>query len=247
MMEDEMIKKEDWGFTNPILSNLYGKPPLVWRDADVHLVVYETDIENIEKVIPEPLKANSNKVFCWQSQFELGTTQGFFKETALYVQVEYKGMKGEYEPFLYVGSHIPLTGGREIWGYQKKMAQIEIYSDMEAVVARTSRLGHEIIKAVVVPTYEAELEEIPWNPDGLFSVKYIPSAEENGEPLRELVLTEYKATVVDKKFFGGRASIKFEYSAIDPTYLLEPTKIIGGFYGKLDVRLAMGKIVYNYK
>ena len=57
-----MLKREDWGFTNPVVSDLYGKPPLVWKDRDIHLVVYETDLENIKKVIPEPLEARTNKV-----------------------------------------------------------------------------------------------------------------------------------------------------------------------------------------
>ena len=58
-----MLKQEEWGFTNPVVSDLYGKPPLVWKDMDIHLVVYETDIENIEKVIPEPHAARTNKLF----------------------------------------------------------------------------------------------------------------------------------------------------------------------------------------
>lgn len=103
-----------------VVSDLYGKPPLVWKDMDIHLVVYETDMENIEKVIPEPLKARTNKVIIWHSHFDLGTTQGAFSETAVYVQVKYNGIEGDYEPFLYVDNHLPLTGGREIWGLSEK-------------------------------------------------------------------------------------------------------------------------------
>jgi len=242
-----MIPKEDWGFTNPVVSDLYGSPPLVWRDMDVHLVVYETDIANVEKVIPEPLKAASNKVIVWHSQFVLGTTQGAFKETAIYVQVEYDGIKGDYEPFLYVNNHLPLTAGREIWGYQKKMADIAITPDMEAVRAETTRLNHQIIKALVVPRYNASMDEVPWSPDGVFSLKYIPSAEEGGEPVRELVLTEGKFTAQEGKFFGGPASVSFERSEIDPTYILEPKKVLGGFFGKGDLYLPFGRIVHNYK
>ena len=222
-----MLKQEEWGFTNPVVSDLYGKPPLVWKDMDIHLVVYETDIENIEKVIPEPLEARTNKVFVWQSHFDLGTTQGAFSETAIYVQVKYKDYEADYEPFLYVDSHLPLTAGREIWGYQKKMA--------------------EIVKALVVPRYIADMNEIPWSRDGVFSLKYIPSAEENGEPLRQLVLTPGEFTAQEGKFFGGPASVTFERSEIDPTYLLEPKKIIGGYYGKGDLYLPFGKIVCDYK
>lgn len=242
-----MIKKEDWGFTNPIVSDLYGKPPLVWKDMDIHLVVYETDIENIRRVVPEPLNVRSNIVIVWHSKFLLGTTQGAFSETAIYVQVEYNGLEGDYEPFLYVNNHLPLTAGREIWGYQKKMAEIEIVPEMEAVRAQTNRLGHQIIKALVVPRYEASMNEIPWSRDGVFSLKYIPSAEAEGTPVRELVLTEGKFTAAEGKFFGGPASVTFERSEIDPTYILEPKKVIGGFSGKGDLYLPFGKIVCDYK
>ncbi|NIN65682.1 MAG: hypothetical protein GTO63_13510, partial [Anaerolineae bacterium] len=46
------MKVEEWGYTNPLVSYLYGKPPLVWRDMRVQLVVYETDIENVRRVVP---------------------------------------------------------------------------------------------------------------------------------------------------------------------------------------------------
>ncbi len=242
-----MIKKEDWGFTNPVVSDLYGKPPLVWKDMDIHLVVYETDLENVERVIPEPLRARTNKVIVWHSKFDLGTTQGAFSETAVYVQVEHNGIEGDYEPFLYVDSHLPLTAGREIWGYQKKLAQIEIVHEMEAVRAQTNRLGHQIIKALVVPRYVAEMDEVPWSSGGVFSLKYIPSAEEDGEPVRQLILTAGEFTAHEGKFFGGPASVTFERSEIDPTYILEPKKILGGFFGKGNLFLPFGRIVEDYQ
>lgn len=241
------MQPKNWPFTNPIVSNLYGKPPLVWKDMRVQLVVYETDIENIKKVIPDPLEPRTNKVITWISEFELGTTQGAFKESAIYVQVKYKDYEGDYEPFLYVNSSLPLTAGREIWGYQKKMADISLVHDQEAVVGKVTRLDHQIIKCTTISEYVADMAEIPWSRDGVFSLKYIPSAEEGGEPLRELVLTEGKFTAQQGKFFGGRASVIFERTEIDPTYLLEPKKILGGFFGQGELYLPFGKIVHDYK
>jgi acetoacetate decarboxylase len=238
---------KNWPFTNPIVSNLYGKPPLVWKDMRIQLVVYETDIENVKRLIPDPLEARTNKVITWISEFELGTTQGAFKESAIYVQVKYKDFEGDYEPFLYVNSSLPLTAGREIWGYQKKMAEISLVHDQEAVVGKVTRLDHQIIKCITIPEYVADMAEIPWSRDGVFSLKYIPSAEEGGEPLRELVLTEGKFTAQQGKFFGGRASVNFERTEIDPTYILEPTNILGGFSGQGDLYLPFGRIIHDYK
>jgi acetoacetate decarboxylase len=241
------MKLEEWGYTNPVVSYLYGKPPLVWKDMDIALIVYETDIKNVRRVTPEPMEPRTNLIIVWTSQFELGTTQGGFKETAIYVQVTYNGVEGDYEPFLYVNSPLPLTGGREIWGYQKKMAEIELIHDQEAVRAETTRLGHQIVKGLVVPERNATMAEIPWSSGGVFSLKYIPSAEEGGEPFRQLILTPGEFTAHEGKFFGGRASIRYERSEIDPTYLLEPKKILGGFFGKGDLFLPLAKIVHEYK
>jgi acetoacetate decarboxylase len=140
-----MMKSDEWGYTNPVVSYLYGRPPLVWKDMRVLLVVYETDIENVRRVTPEPMEPRTNIVIAWVSEFELGTTQGGFKEAAIYVQVKHKDVEGDYEPFLYVNSHLPLTGGREIWGFQKKMAEIGLYHEYEAVRGQVGASNHKNI------------------------------------------------------------------------------------------------------
>lgn len=240
------MELEKWGYTNPIVSYLYGKPPLVWKNMRVLLVVYETDIANIRPLVPPPMEVRTNTVIVWTSEFELGTTQGAFKETAIYVQVTHNGVEGDYEPFLYVNSHLPLTGGREIWGFQKKMADIELVHEHEAVRGQTNRLGHQIVKALAVPEYQAKMDEIPWSEGGVYSVKYIPSAEEDGKSFGQLVLTPGQFTTQEKLFFGGRGSVTFERSEIDPTYLLEPKHAIRGYFGQGDLYLPHGKIVHEY-
>ncbi len=241
------MKVEEWGYTNPVVSPLYGKPPLVWKDMRVQLVVYETDLENIRRVIPEPLEPRTNRVITWVSEFQLGTTQGAFAEAAIYVQVKYAGYEGDYEPFLYINNHLPLTGGREIWGYQKKMAEIGLHHEYEAVRGQVNRLGHQILKTLVVPETIASMSEIPWSPDGVFSLKYIPGAEEGEPALRQLILTEGRFTAHEGKFFGGRGSVTYERSEIDPTYLLAPKRIEAGFFGEGDLFLPLGKIVHRYE
>ena len=241
-----MLKVENWPYTNPVVSQLYGRPPLVWKDMTVQLVVYETDIDNVARMIPEPLEPRTNIVITWVSEFKFGTTQGAFAEAAIYVQVRYKDYEGDYEPFLYINNHLPLTGGREIWGFQKKMADVGIFYEYEAVRGQVNRLNHQILKTLVVPEEVTGMEAVPWSRDGVFSLKYIPGAEEGEPPLRQLVLTEGKFTAQEGKFFKGRGSVVYERSEIDPTYLLEPKRIIAGFHGMGDLYLPLGKIVHRY-
>ena len=82
--------------------------------------------------------AATNLVITWVSEFTLGTTQGAFAEAAIYVQVKYRDYEGDYEPFLYINNHLPLTGGREIWGFQKKMADVGLFMSTRPCAARST-------------------------------------------------------------------------------------------------------------
>lgn len=238
------LPPEKWGFSNPIIAPLYPPPPIRWIGMKAQLVLYETAKENISQVIPEPLEPNGNKVIAWVSYCDF-STQGAFHEAALYVQVKYGKYSGLYEPFLYVDSEEPLTGGREIWGYQKKLAKISLTAERETVKGEVERVGTKIMRTLSIVERPAKLEELPFGPG--FSLKNIPSAEEGEKPLRQLVFVDGgDLTPRPGQFFGGRGSINFEKSEIDPLYKLEPTKVIAGYYGIFDASLPYGKIIHRY-
>lgn len=236
-------KVSEWGYTNPIIAPLYVEPPIYWVGARVQLVVYETELERIQAVIPEPLEPIDNKVIAWVSDLPLGT-QGPGGEACLYVRVRFGNYEGTYEPFLYVSHEIPLCAGREIWGYCKKLANISLTWDKEIIRGEVERRGTKIITLLTTADYPASLDEVPLGP--VFSLKYIPGAAKDEPPIRQLVYTKAELTARPGHFFKGMGSVAFERSEIDPTYLLEPTKVIAGYYGICDMVLPHGEIVYRY-
>lgn len=238
-----MLKVKDWGYSNPIIAPLYCEPPIYWVDVRVQLVVYETKIENVERVLPEPLEPPGNKVIAWVSELPF-TTQGNYNEAAIYVQARYQDYVGTYEPFLYVNTEIPLAGGREIWGFCKKLANISVVFDREIMVGTVERQGTEIIKCLTTCEGPAEMDEIPLGP--VFSLKVIPGAAKDEPTLRQLVFTRAELTPKAGKLFKGMGSVRLERSEIDPTYLLEPERILTGYYGIFDMMLPHGEIVHRY-
>lgn len=238
------LKVNEWGFSNPVYSPLYPAPPLYWVDFQVQMILYETNIANIEKLLPYPLEPNGNQVITWISD-EPFTNQGSAQEAAIYVQARYKDFVGVYEPFLYVSTEIPLAGGREIWGYCKKLANISLHFEKEQVRGEVERVRTKIMKCLCIREVPAKLDELPFGP--VFSVKVIPGAAEDEPPLRQLVLTEGKLTAKEGMFFKGKGSVDYEKSEIDPTYILEPERVIAGYYGVLSMVLPYGKIIYRYE
>ena len=242
---NKMIPVEKWGYSLPITAPLYKEPPEIWYGARVQCVVYETKEERVREVVPEPLEPVNNTVIAWVSDNPL-TNVGPFHEAAVYVTCKFKKIVAVYEPFLYVDQEVPFANGREIWGYCKKLANISLRLEKEIVIGEVERVGTKIMTLLSTNDKPAKLEDIPWTEDGIFSIKYIPSAEAGKPPLRQLILTKADLKARPGAFFGGVGSIRFERSEIDPLYRLEPVKIIGGFYGICDMNLPLGKIVHNY-
>lgn len=237
------LSPEKWGYSNPIIAPLYPEPPIYWPRCEVQLVLYETKEENVREVIPQPLEPNGNEVIAWVSNFPM-STQGAFHEAALYVQVKYGDHEGVYEPFLYVTNEVPLTAGREIWGFQKKLANIRLILEREQVKGTVERAGVKIMTTISTLERPARTDKLPFGP--IFSLKNIPPAEEGEKPLRQLILTEGELSPRPDQVFEGRGSINFERSEIDPLYKLEPTRVIAGFYGIFDAQLPLGKIIHTY-
>jgi len=48
-------------------------------------------------------------------------------------------------------------------------------------------------------------------------------------------------------FYKGKGSVDYERSEIDPTYILEPKRVIAGYYGIMSFVLPYGKIIYRYE
>ncbi len=239
------MKVEQMGYTNPVIAPLYSKPPLIWRDTQVVLVLYEANLERIRSVLPEPMEPWGNKVIAWVSWTPIGT-QGACGEACIYVQAKFKNYVGTYEPYLYVTTEIPLAAGREIWGFCKKLANINVRLDKEIARGEVERVGTKILTIQTTIDEPANFSDLPWGDAGVFSLKNIPAAEEGEPALRQLVLTAGTVDALPGKFFKGRGSIAFEHPDIDPLHILQPERVIAGYYGIIEMNLPLGKIVHRY-
>ena len=82
-------------------------------------VTYETDIELLRAIVPEPLEVVEPLV-----QFEFirmpdSTGFGDYTESGQVIPVRFKGKMGSYTHAMYLDDLAPIAAGREIWGYPK--------------------------------------------------------------------------------------------------------------------------------
>ncbi len=105
----------------------------------------------------------------------LDTTIGPYREVVVLISAEREGTPGMFCPLIYVDSDAALCAGREIWGFPKKLADIEFEQEGDEVRARLVRAGIELlslsgsIEERVDPTAFAALGALP-----IYNRKLIP-------------------------------------------------------------------------
>ncbi|MBS1843304.1 MAG: acetoacetate decarboxylase family protein [Actinobacteria bacterium] len=249
-------------YSQPIGSGgAYGPPPYLYRDVEDCFVVYEAaDPAAVESLLPPGVKLADETPVCiaW-ARWVPFSSFGQYHESYIMVRVNFEGETYLYQPFILVDNEIPLTAGREIWGYAKKLAVFErnwgggeVPFGEQLVYTVQRPKGQPIMTVTMVADRLAsprELENLP----GL-STKIIPAAEPGRRPsVAELVRIDLESAALhraqdgSRRLFAGRGSLSIPtVSTVDPWHLLAPKRIIQCYFGVFDFDLPLGRVVHDY-
>ncbi|MBW1708612.1 MAG: acetoacetate decarboxylase family protein, partial [Deltaproteobacteria bacterium] len=147
-----------------------------YRNVEAIGITYETDEEAAMNILPEglelPTPAVATILLIQYTENELGP----YEEVILGLPCLLDGKARFYIPYIVVNTLAPLAAGREIWGYPKKMADINITSEEDMIIGTVERPeGNRIVTIGFRPGAEKEWEA-PEEGGGL-SLRVIPSPE----------------------------------------------------------------------
>ena len=116
-------------------------------DAEILTLVWETTPEAIERLLPPPLKpAEKPLVLAFVADYPSTNFSLPYKESALLVRASFEGKEGFYCLAMPVTNDMAMAGGREIWGYPKKLANIALQREGDTVEGWTERHGIQFMK-----------------------------------------------------------------------------------------------------
>ena len=237
----------------------YGPPPYIYRGVEDIFIAYEADPEGVDALLPPGVTAADEVPTCiaWGRWIPFSTF-GPYHEAYVMVRASFEGQTFLYQPFIFTDNEIPLVAGREIWGFAKKLAVMkrsqgggaEPFGEQMLFTVERPR-GHRIMTmsfvcdALMDP---AELEDLP-----VLSTRVIPNSEAGRPPsVAELVRLDVEAPIHQSadgtpKLWTGRSSVTMDArSAADPWHLLQPTRIVQGWFGVFDFDLYHGKVIHDY-
>ena len=126
-------------YSMPADAAAYQSPPFYYRNTRSISVAFETDTEAALQALPAPL-AIAEPATAVLSFYEYPwTTFGPYNEAILSLLVEHKGRPMSYIMHIAVTTEPPMLAGREIWGFPKKLAQIEFKSEKDMVYGTLER------------------------------------------------------------------------------------------------------------
>ena len=233
-------------FAMPLTNPAYPIGPYRFVDREYLIITYRTDPQKLREVVPEPLQVDESLVKYEFIRMPDSTGFGDYTESGQVIPVSFKGRKGGYTHCMFLNDHPPIAGGRELWGFPKKLAEPKLKAEIDTLVGElyfgplriaVGTMGYKH-KAADLTAVKATLEA----PN--FLLKIIPHVD--GKP-RICEIVEYRLIDIDLKgAWTGPAELTLHSHALAPLAELPVQEIVSGLHILADLTLDLGKVVHDY-
>jgi len=230
--------------------------------AEMLTALFRTDPTVIEAVLPRPLSPPDEPLgLAFVARYPDTNFGVSYSEGALFVRAVYKGEPGWYCLAMPVDNDMAMVGGREHFGYPKKLAEeITLERADSRVVGRVVRRGVEVLhieSELTDPLEEGTLEAIAPKGEDLegrtcrkvvtFNFKFFLSP--NGRSfdhlprlVREVVLFRPRGDTM-----SGAGKLEMASSPYDPLGDVPVLGLVDVFYGTWDNTMLPGRAVSRVK
>jgi acetoacetate decarboxylase len=154
--------------------------------------------------------------------------------------------EGGYVHAMYLDDDAPIAGGREIWGFPKKLASPKIAHEGDVVVC-TLRYGSVLCVSATMGFKHREIDPAPLSkalarPN--FMIKIIPHVDCTPR-ICELV-RYYMEDVTVKGAWAGPGAIQLFEHALCDVARLPVREVVSATHYVTDLTLGLGEVVFDY-
>lgn len=243
MNEDEVRKQ---AFAMPLCSPAFPPGPYRFINREYLIVTYRTDPDKLAAVIPAPLEMIEPIVKFEFIRMPDSTGFGDYTESGQVIPVSFRGERGGYTHAMYLNDYPPIAGGRELWGFPKKLASPELRVDKDTI--------NGVLRFGPVPVALATMgyKHRTISNDQAFAalsapgylLKIIPHVDGS---LRICELVRYFCEdITVKGAWEGPTSLELLHHALAPVAALPVREVISGMHILSDLTLGLGSVVYDY-
>src|SRR3954453_1836671 len=118
-------------FAMPLTSPAFPPGPYRFVDREYLTITYRTDPARLAAGGPAPLQGEEPVVKYEFIRMPDSTGFGDYTETGQVIPVRFQGLKGGYTHCMFLNDHPPIAGGRELWGFPKKLASPSLRAEID--------------------------------------------------------------------------------------------------------------------
>jgi acetoacetate decarboxylase len=238
---------QDSVFTGPDRSPLFKPMPRFYKGFRKLSIFCEATKEGIRKALPAEfdLVSDTIEVFVMScpevddvANPEMGPRN--YLEGGVVVPARYKNLVGGHVLYEYVTTDDAMAGGREVWGYPKKMAAVSFVEHPGGTIdATVTRLGRRLINARFTP------QEITFDKPNLhprLQIKRIPRADGAGYDVDQIIRNDLKDSKVFTQVRGTASLALGGTSIMDPLFELGVKRVLGAEFIVAEFFLDYGSI-----
>ena len=243
MKESEVRER---AFAMPLTSPAFPPGPYRFVDREYLIITYRTSPEKLRALVPEPLKPAGDLVKYEFIRMPNSTGFGDYAESGQVIPVTLDGRAGNYTHCMFLNDEGPIAGGRELWGFPKKLAEPRLKVEVDTLVGTldygpvrvaTGTMGfkHRAADLAAIKTSMASAN---------FLLKIIPHVDGTA---RICEIVEYGLEDVSVKgAWTGPAALELHAHALAPVAELPVVEVVSAVHILADLTLGLGRVVHDY-
>ncbi len=243
-MKIEDVKRN--AFAMPLTSPAFPPGPYRFVNREYLIVTYRTDPDALRAVVPEPLQINEPLVKYEFIRMPDSSGFGDYTESGQVIPVTLDGQAGGYVHSMYLNDEAPIAGGRELWGFPKKLASPSLNVEKDTLLGTldygstrvaTATMGYKHVALDIARVQQSLLA-----PNYL--LKIIPHVD--GSPRICELVRYFLEEVTVKGAWSGPAALELAQHALAPVAQLPVLEVISGAHLVADLTLGMGTVAHDY-
>jgi acetoacetate decarboxylase len=233
-------------FAMPLTNPAFPPGPYRFVNREYFIIQYRTDPEALRRIVPAPLELTEPVVNYEFIRMPDSTGFGDYTESGQVIPVSFQGQAGSFVHQMFLNDHPPIAGGRELWGFPKKLAQPKLAVEIDTLVGTlnygsvriaTGTMGYKH-RALDAAT-EAKKLAAP-----NFLLKIIPHVDGTAR-ICELVRFHCEDINV-KGSWTGPAALDLYSHALAPVAELPVQQVLSAKHVVADLTLGLGTVVHEY-
>ncbi len=243
MTENDVLRR---AFAMPLTSPAFPPGPYRYTQREFLVITYRTDADALRAVLPAPLEFDEPLEKYEFIRMPDSTGFGDYCESGQEIPVRYRGEAGSYTHAMFLDDHPPIAGGRELWGFPKKLGQPRLAVASDTLIGTldygpirvaTGSMGYKhravapgsVLEALAQPNY---------------LLKIVPHVDGS---VRVCELVRYRlADLTLHGAWSGPAALELHPHALAPVADLPVREVMSALHLVADLTLELGVVVHDY-